>query len=70
MAAALERYKQDDYNVPKGIVFARIDPKTGSLAGPGNSAGVKEAYVEGTEPSSERQNQQAPDSSDFFREDL
>jgi penicillin-binding protein 1A len=70
MAAALERYKQDDYTVPKGIVFARIDPKTGSLAGPGNSAGVKEAYVEGTEPSAERANQQAPDSSDFFREDL
>jgi len=70
MAAALERYKVDDYTVPKGIVFARIDPKTGSLAGPGNSSGVKEAYVEGTEPSPERQNQQAPDSSDFFHEDL
>lgn len=70
MAAALERYKVDDYHVPKGIVFARIDPKTGALAGPGNSSGVKEAYVEGTEPSNERQNQQTPDSSDFFREDL
>ncbi len=70
MAAALERYKVDEYTVPKGIVFARIDAKTGSLAGPGNSAGVKEAYVEGTEPTRERQNQQAPDSSDFFREDL
>jgi penicillin-binding protein 1A len=70
MAAALERYKADDYTVPKGIVFARIDPKTGSLAGPGNSSGVKEAYIEGTEPNPERQNQQAPDSSDFFREDL
>lgn len=70
MTAAMERYKLDDYAVPKGIVFARIDPKTGALAGPGNTSGVKEAYVEGTEPSLERQNQQAPDSSDFFREDL
>jgi penicillin-binding protein 1A len=70
MAAALERYKLDDFSVPKGIVFVRIDPKTGALAGPGNAAGVKEAYVEGTEPSAERQNQQTPDSSDFFREDL
>jgi len=70
MSAAMERYKVDDYTVPKGIVFARIDPKTGALAGPGNSNGVKEAFVEGTEPSTERQNQQAPDSSDFFREDL
>ncbi len=70
MAAALERYKVDDFVVPKGIVFVRIDPKTGALAGPGNAAGVKEAYAEGTEPSAERQNQQTPDSSDFFREDL
>lgn len=70
MTAAMERYKLDDFAVPKGIVFARIDPKTGALAGPGNSAGVKEAYIEGTEPTPERQNQQAPDSSDFFREDL
>jgi penicillin-binding protein 1A len=70
MAAALERYKVDDFPVPSGIVFVRIDPKTGALAGPGNSSGVKEAFVEGTEPSLERQNTQAPDSSDFFREDL
>lgn len=70
MTAAMERYKVDDFPVPKGIVFARIDPKTGALAGPGNSSGVKEAYVEGTEPSLERQNAQTPDSSDFFREDL
>ncbi len=70
MATAMERYKVDDYPVPKGIVFVRIDPKTGALAGPGNSAGVKEAYLEGTEPSVERQNQQTPESSDFFREDL
>lgn len=70
MAAALEHYRADEYTVPKGIVFVRIDPKTGSLAKAGNSAGVKEAFVEGTEPTLERQNQQAPDSSDFFREDL
>lgn len=70
MAVALEKYKLDDFSVPKGIVFVRIDPKTGALAGPGNSTGIKEAYIEGTEPSTERQNQQAPDSSDFFREDL
>ncbi len=70
MAAALERYKSDEFTVPKGIVFVRIDPKTGYLAGPGNSNGVKEAYIEGTEPSVERQNKQAPDSSNFFREDL
>ena len=70
MAAALERYRVDDYTVPKGIVFVRIDPKTGALAKAGNSSGVKEAFVEGTEPTLERQNQQGTDTSDFFREDL
>jgi penicillin-binding protein 1A len=70
MSLALEKYKLDDYVVPKGIVFVRVDPKTGALAGTGNNAGVKEAFVEGTEPTLERQNQQTPDSSDFFREDL
>jgi penicillin-binding protein 1A len=70
MAAALERYKADDFTVPRGIVFVRIDPKTGALAGPGNSSGVREAFIEGTEPNAERQEKLAPDSSDFFREDL
>lgn len=70
MSVALEKYKLDDYQVPKGIVFVRVDPKTGALAGTGNNAGVKEAFIEGTEPTLERQNQQTPDSSDFFREDL
>jgi penicillin-binding protein 1A len=70
MAAALEHYRADEFPVPKGIVFVRIDPKTGALAKAGNSSGIKEAFVEGTEPTLERQNQQAPDSSDFFREDL
>ncbi|MCO5142379.1 MAG: PBP1A family penicillin-binding protein [Oligoflexia bacterium] len=70
MSAALEKYTKDEYTVPKGIVFVRIDPKTGNLATGGNASGIKEAYIEGTEPTFSRQNQQTPDSSDFFREDL
>lgn len=70
MATTLERYKVDEFPIPKGIVFVRVDSKSGTLAGPGNSSGVKEAFVEGTEPNEERQNSQAPDTSDFFREDL
>lgn len=70
MNTALQTYKQDEYTVPKGIVFVRIDPKSGNLAAPGSSSAVKEAYIEGTEPSAAKQNSQTPDSSDFFREDL
>lgn len=70
METALSVYKADEYPVPKGIVFVRMDPKTGLLAGPGNTAAVKEAFIEGTEPTQNRANQQSPDSSDFFREDF
>ncbi len=70
MSAALSMYKQDEYIVPKGIVFARIDSKTGALASPSDTNAVKEAFVEGTEPSVSKPNTQTPDSTDFFREDL
>lgn len=70
MNAALSVYKQDEFTVPKGIVFVRMDPKTGALARPGNNNAVKEAFIEDTEPSPNRQNTVTPDSSDFFREDL
>lgn len=69
MQEALKKYPLDEFPVPKGIVFARIDPKTGVLASAGNSSAVKEAFVEGTEPTAERTNRQTPESNDFFRED-
>jgi penicillin-binding protein 1A len=73
MNNALSVYKQDEYPVPKGIVFVRMDPKTGAVAAPGNSNAVKEAFVEGTEPSQSRPGGPAgarSESNDFFREDF
>ena len=39
-----------DFQVPKGVVFAKIDGKTGYLAGRYSKKTVFQAFVEGTEP--------------------
>ncbi|NUM89092.1 MAG: PBP1A family penicillin-binding protein [Bdellovibrionales bacterium] len=71
MQSAVPVYKRDEFPVPRGVVFVRIDPKTGDLAPPGLSGAVKEAYVEGTEPTSEGgRSQPGAGTSDFFREDF
>lgn len=69
MQTALKSYQRDEYEVPKGIVFVRINPEDGSLAGSNNPNAVKVAFVEGTEPTVNKRNSQVPDSSEFFKED-
>ncbi len=49
MQAALRDRPQPDFPIPEGIVFARIDPRTGEAVEP-FGAGVLEPYLEGTEP--------------------
>ena len=49
MQAALRDRPQPDFPVPDGIVFARIDPKTGAAVPP-FAPGVLEPYLEGTAP--------------------
>ena len=49
MQAALRDRPQPDFPVPAGIVFVRIDPKTGEAVEP-FEPGVLEPYLEGTEP--------------------
>jgi hypothetical protein len=38
------------FAVPPGVVFAKIDPERGALAGPDNPAAVVEVFREGTVP--------------------
>ena len=52
MEAALRDRPQPDFPVPEGIVFARIDPKTGEAVQP-FAPGVLEPYLEGTAPIAE-----------------
>ena len=39
-----------DFAVPEGIVFARVDPKSGLLAPPRSADGYFQAFLEGSEP--------------------
>lgn len=50
MEAALEGKPVRDFEVPERIVFARIDVKSGLLAGPSSGKTVLQAFVHGTEP--------------------
>jgi penicillin-binding protein 1A len=42
--------KTDDFVVPEGVVYVRIDPKTGMRARPDTIGAVNEAYKKGSEP--------------------
>ncbi|MEK6590261.1 MAG: PBP1A family penicillin-binding protein [Nitrospinota bacterium] len=50
MVKALNRTPVKDFQVPTGIIFAKIDKKTGLLATPESSETVLECFLEGTEP--------------------
>jgi penicillin-binding protein 1A len=50
MRAALASLPVRDFEAPPGIVFARIDARTGALAGPTSESTLFQAFVEGTEP--------------------
>jgi penicillin-binding protein 1A len=50
METALEARPEHDFEVPEGIVFARIDPKTGLLASQDSAGSYFQAFVQGTEP--------------------
>ena len=47
---ALEGSPTETFPVPEGIVFVRVDPKTGVPAKPSNRAAIFECFLEGTTP--------------------
>ncbi len=59
MEQALKGMPVEVFPAPEGVVFARIDPKTGLLANPGTKDPVFESFLEGTAPK-----EYAPPSSD------
>jgi penicillin-binding protein 1A len=50
MEQALAGKPVEAFTAPEGVIFARIDPKTGLLAGPGMKDSVFESFLEGTAP--------------------
>ena len=72
MQEAVKNYPDEDFQVPSGVVFASIDPISGKLAPANSSSAIREAFIEGTQPTetAEKTGQSPGASGDFFKEDL
>lgn len=67
MKAAHEKLPAMTLPVPDGIVFANIDGETGMLATTNSSHVIRQAFKEGTEPTSARASSE--EESDFYKQD-
>jgi len=47
---ALQGTPIEAFPIPEGIVFVKVDPKTGAPAGPSTRGAIFEGFLEGTEP--------------------
>lgn len=72
MKAATEGMPNESFPVQKKIVFASIDNQTGKLPSVNTREVVRQAFLEGTEPSaaSQRKEQQKEEETDFYKQDL
>jgi penicillin-binding protein 1A len=68
MKDAHEGLPQMTIPVPGGIVFANIDSETGKLASATTKHILRQAYVEGTEPTSSSNKEE--EATDFYKQDL
>ncbi|MBW2615455.1 MAG: PBP1A family penicillin-binding protein [Deltaproteobacteria bacterium] len=59
-----------DFQVPEGVVFAKIDSKTGLLASSYSKKTVFQAFKEGTEPKEYSPKPTSPKSGHFFQFDM
>jgi len=59
-----------DFPVPNGIVFANIDPKTGHLASSSTATPARQAFLQGTAPSTSSDSSNGKVETDFYKEDL
>lgn len=68
MKAAHESLPQMTFPVPDGIVFANIDSDTGKLASAGTKNVIRQAFLEGTEPTAS--GNKSEEATDFYKQDL
>ncbi|MDG0815072.1 penicillin-binding protein 1A [Bdellovibrio svalbardensis] len=68
MKAAHEGLPQMTFPVPDGIVFANIDSETGKLANASTKNILRQAFVEGTEPTAA--SGKSEEATDFYKQDL
>ncbi len=70
MADVLEGRPVVDFPVPEGVVFAKIDVKTGLLASTYSEDTVFQAFKEGTEPTEYSPKPASPKTGQFFQFDM
>ncbi len=70
MSQVLKDQPVEDFAVPGGVVFAKIDAKTGLLASPYSEKTVFQAFKEGTEPKEYTPRPQAAKSGQFSQFDM
>lgn len=68
MKDAHEGLPQMTFPVPQGIVFANIDGDTGKLASATTKNILRQAFVEGTEPTASSSSSE--DATDFYKQDM
>ncbi|MEA3486771.1 MAG: PBP1A family penicillin-binding protein [Thermodesulfobacteriota bacterium] len=70
MEKALAGTPIESFSPPEGVVFAKIDPETGALAGPDSEKYIFECFLEGTEPTETISEDDGSEDKGFFRYDL
>ncbi len=70
MSQVLKDQPVEDFPVPEGVVFAKIDSKTGLLASPHSEKTVFQAFKEGTEPKEYTPRPRAAKSGQFSQFDM
>jgi penicillin-binding protein 1A len=70
MKSAHEGLPARNFPVPDGVVFANIDNETGKLASASTKNVVRQAFIEGTEPSSVSGETVDETDKQFYKEDL
>lgn len=70
MKEVLKDTPVEDFAVPEGVVFAKIDAKTGLLASPFSKKTVFQAFREGTEPRKYSPRPAAPKTGEFLMYDM
>ena len=70
MEKAVQGTPVETFPVPPGIVFTKVDPKTGALVSPSSKAGFPECFLEGTGPGKGTPAEMNSNPDDFTRYDM
>ena len=72
MKQAVKTFKKQDFIIPTGVVYKKIDPKTGLLAHKNQTGFIEEPFITGTEPKEFKHTlEEAPQTDEeFLKEDF